>query len=189
MEPRPPELIHRRGSLKRMNCAAHIWCWPTSVVTMALPPERRSISAIRCCGLISVSESTACSGCSSFQARICSHQARRAAARSSLRARRELPSSSLLSFVEHALDVAHDRHVRRAVLADLGGIDIDVDDFGVRREGGEAAGDAVVEAHAEGDQQVGIGHRHIGGVAAVHAGHADEVRMRRRAGRPGPSEC
>ena len=59
----------------------------------------------------------------------------------------------------------------------FGGIDIDVDDFGVRREGGEAAGDAVVEAHAEGDQQVGIGHRHVGGVAAVHAGHADEVGM------------
>ena len=53
MEPRPPELIHRRGSLKRINCAAHIWCCPTSVVTIASPPESRSISAIRCCGLIS----------------------------------------------------------------------------------------------------------------------------------------
>ena len=42
------------------------------------------------------------------------------------------------------------------ILADFGGIDIDVDDLGVRREGGEAAGDAIVEAHAEGDQQVGI---------------------------------
>jgi hypothetical protein len=50
-----------------------------------------------------------------------------------------------------------------------------VDDFSVRGEGGEASGDAIVEAHAEGDQEIGIGHRHIGGVAAVHAGHGDEV--------------
>ena len=28
--PSPPELIQSRGSLKRINCAAHIWCWPTS---------------------------------------------------------------------------------------------------------------------------------------------------------------
>ena len=44
-----------------------------------------------------------------------------------------------------------------AVLADFGGIDIDVDDFGVGGEGGEAAGDAVVEADAEGDEEVAFG--------------------------------
>src|SRR5437879_13790339 len=38
--PSPPELIHKRGWLKRISCAAHIWCWPTSEVTIALPPER-----------------------------------------------------------------------------------------------------------------------------------------------------
>ena len=27
--PSPPELIQVRGRWKRMNCEAHIWCWPT----------------------------------------------------------------------------------------------------------------------------------------------------------------
>jgi hypothetical protein len=77
IEPSPPEVSHRRGWLKRMNCAAHIWCWPTSVVTMASPLEIRSTSNITCCGLISFTESAGLSGCSSFQVRICRHQARR----------------------------------------------------------------------------------------------------------------
>ena len=64
----------------------------------------------------------------------------------------------LVELGEHALHVAHDGHVGGAVLADFGGVDIDVDDLGVRREGGQAAGDAVVEADAEGDQQVAVGH-------------------------------
>src|ERR1035441_8994970 len=49
------------------------------------------------------------------------------------------------------LDVANDGHFRSADLADFGRVDIDVDDFGVRGEGGEASGDAIVEAHAERD--------------------------------------
>ena len=37
--PRPPEVIQRRGRSKRSRLAAHIWCWPTSVVTIASPPS------------------------------------------------------------------------------------------------------------------------------------------------------
>ena len=36
--PRPPELIHLRGPSKWKYCAVHIWCWPTSEVTIASPP-------------------------------------------------------------------------------------------------------------------------------------------------------
>ncbi len=32
---------------------------------------------------------------------------------------------------------------------------------------------------AERDQKIGLGHAHVGGVAAVHAGHTDEVGMLR----------
>ena len=32
MVPRPPEVIQRFGSSNLKNWAAHIWCWPTSVV-------------------------------------------------------------------------------------------------------------------------------------------------------------
>ena len=127
------------------------------------------------------------SGCSSFQSRICVPPgAARGGCASSFELGREFSASSLFSFCEHALHVAHDGHIGRAVLADFGGIDIHVDDFGVRREGGQAAGDAVVEAHAEGDQQVAFGHAHVGGVAAVHAGHADEIGMLGGQARRGP---
>ena len=86
----------------------------------------------------------------------------------------------LVQFVEHALYVTHDGDVGVAVLADFGGVDVDVDYTGVRREGGEAAGYAVVESDAQSDKQIGVGDAHVGGVTAVHAGHADEVRMLRR---------
>ena len=44
--------------------------------------------------------------------------------------------------------VAHDRHVGPADLAQLGGVDVDVDDLGVGRERADLAGDPVVEAGA-----------------------------------------
>jgi hypothetical protein len=50
-----------------------------------------------------------------------------------------------------------------------------VDDLGVRGECGEAARDAVVEADAEGDDEIALRHGHVGGVATVHAGHGDEI--------------
>ena len=37
---------------------------------------------------------------------------------------------------EHALDIADDGHIRGAVLSDFRGIDVHVDDLGVRRESG-----------------------------------------------------
>ena len=73
--------------------------------------------------------------------------------------------------------VADDRHVRPADLAQLGRIDVDVDDLGVRGEIGDPAGHPVVEAGAQGDQQVRLLHGGDGGVVAVHARHAEAERM------------
>ena len=45
--PRPPEVMNWRGSEVFHHCAANIWCSPTPVVTIALPPvfcQRRSIT-------------------------------------------------------------------------------------------------------------------------------------------------
>ena len=53
--PRPPELIHRRGLGKWKYCAVHIWCWPTSLVTIASPPVASYSAWIMYCGLISES--------------------------------------------------------------------------------------------------------------------------------------
>ena len=51
--------------------------------------------------------------------------------------------------------------VRRAVLANLGGIDVNVDHLGVRREGGEATRHAIIEPNAERDQQIRLSEGHV----------------------------
>ncbi len=73
--------------------------------------------------------------------------------------------------------VTDDRDVRGAVLADLRRVDVRVHDLGVRREGVQLAGDAVVEAGAEGDQQVRLLERGDGGDRTVHPGHPDVLRV------------
>ena len=50
------------------------------------------------------------------------------------------------------------------------------------RERVEPAGDAVVEARADADHHVAIVHRHVGFVGAVHAEHAEPLRIGRRKG-------
>ena len=73
--------------------------------------------------------------------------------------------------------VPDDRHVRGAVLADLGRVDVGVDDLGVRGEAVQLAGDAVVEAGSEGDDQVGLLQRGDGGDRTVHARHSHVQRV------------
>ncbi len=48
MVPSPPEVIMVRGCMNVKNCAAHIWCCPTSVTTMAFPPVASPIARITC---------------------------------------------------------------------------------------------------------------------------------------------
>ena len=85
----------------------------------------------------------------------------------------------LVQLGEHAFDVAHNGDIGSAVLADFRRVDVHMDHLGMRGEGSQAAGDAVIETDAEGDQQVGAAHGHVRGITAVHAGHADEVGMLR----------
>jgi hypothetical protein len=68
--------------------------------------------------------------------------------------------------------------VRRDVLRDLGGIDVDVHELGARRELGQLAGDAVIEAGADADDQVRVVHRVVGGAGPVHAEHAEPLVVR-----------
>ena len=79
---------------------------------------------------------------------------------------------------EDVLQVAHDRHVGGADLADLGGVDVDVHDLGVGGEQRRLAGHTVVEAGAERDEQVGFLQREHRGDRAVHARHAEVLRVR-----------
>ena len=66
------------------------------------------------------------------------------------------------------------------VLADLGRVDVDVHDLRVRRELVERAGHAVVEAGADGDDQVGLVHRPVRDAGAVHAEHPEPGGIGRR---------
>ncbi len=78
---------------------------------------------------------------------------------------------------DHQPAVTDDRHVGAAHLALLGGVDVDVDDLGVRSERRDLAGDAVVETGTERDQQVAALQRRDGRRVAVHAGHAEAQRV------------
>ena len=55
---------------------------------------------------------------------------------------------------EYAFHVAYNRQIRMHDSCHLGRIDIHVNHFGMRREGGQTSGDAVIEANTQGNQQV-----------------------------------
>ncbi len=78
---------------------------------------------------------------------------------------------------DHLAGVADDRHVGRPVLRDLGRVDVGVHDGGLGREARQLAGDPVVEPGAERDDQVGLLQRGDRGDGAVHAGHAEVLRV------------
>ena len=83
---------------------------------------------------------------------------------------------------EHMRAVADDPQIDLDVLVDRRRIDVDVDFFRARREGVEPAGDPVVEARTDGDHQIAIVHRPVGFPSAVHAEHAEPLRIGGRKG-------
>jgi len=143
---------------------------------MASPFEMRSTSNMTCWGLISSTDRAGLSGCLLFPGADLTPPGLAALGVANGHLGFQV-GQNLDDPAQDAFGVADDGQVGGAVLADFGRVDIDVDDLGVRGEGGEAAGDAIVEAHAHGDHEVAAGHRHVRGVTAVHAGHADEVGM------------
>ncbi len=79
--------------------------------------------------------------------------------------------------LQRLAQVRHDRGIGLDVLVDLGRIDVDVDLLRVDRVGLDVAGDAIVEPHAEREEQVGFLNRVVDPRLAVHAHHADVERM------------
>ena len=70
------------------------------------------------------------------------------------------------------------------------GIDVDVDDLARHlAEMLRVADHAVVETRADGQQHVAVLHRHVGFVGAVHAEHAEELRVGGRIAAQAPSGC
>jgi hypothetical protein len=77
MVPSPPEVSHLLGASKPKYCAAHIWCWPTSVVTMGW--RSRVISHSRCTAAWGAMRSVVCANARQSRPRhsaISAHHAR-----------------------------------------------------------------------------------------------------------------
>ncbi len=73
--------------------------------------------------------------------------------------------------------VGHQGNVHPHVLADRTGVDVDMDDLGMGGKGVDSAGDPVVEAGPHRDQEIAIGHRHVGEIGAVHPQHSHAERI------------
>ena len=129
------------------------------------------------------------SGCSSFQSRICCHQARARPRRSSLAARRAVPAaacsaSARTRFTSPTIGTSGVRFLPISAGS--------ISTWMTLACGAKAARRPVTRSSKRTPRAISrsaFGHRHVGGVAAVHAGHADEVRMLARAGRRDPSAC
>ncbi len=80
-------------------------------------------------------------------------------------------------FLQAEAGVADDGDIDLHVFGDGGGINIDVDDFGFGGEHFEVAGDAVVEACADGDEAIGFLDGVVGVGGAVHAEHVEGARI------------
>ena len=84
--------------------------------------------------------------------------------------------------LQHMRAVADDRDVDLDVLVDRRRVDVDVDLARAGRERVEPPGDAVVEARADAQHHVAVVHRPVRLVGAVHAEHAEPLRIGRRIG-------
>ena len=79
--------------------------------------------------------------------------------------------------VQHIGGVAHDGKVNIHVLAQLAGVDVDLDDGRILGEGLGVQGHTVGEAGTHRNKDITVGHRPVRGVAAVHTHHADVHRV------------
>ena len=73
--------------------------------------------------------------------------------------------------VQHIGCIAHDGKIHIHVLAQLAGVNIDLDDGGVFGKGLGVQRHAVGKAGAHRDEHIALCHRPVGGVAAVHTQH------------------
>ena len=87
--------------------------------------------------------------------------------------------------LQHIGGIAHDGQVHFHILAQLAGVDVDLDDGGILGKGLGVQRHTVREAGTHRDQHVTVGHGPVGGVAAVHAHHTDVhgVAVRHHTGR------
>ena len=80
--------------------------------------------------------------------------------------------------LQHLAQIANQRHIDLDVFVDFGGVDFDVNLFGLERVGRGGSSHAIVKAHAAGDEQIGFLNGVVYPCLAVHAHHAQVERVR-----------
>ena len=166
-----------RGRSVRRYCIAHIWCWPTPVVKMTslaggerlqrlhqllrLQPVAARAVAER--ELVAPLLDLAHPGLGRRDAR------RRGACRS----RRASSARAFLSGPTTGMSASRSFEISAGSMSRWTTV-------APGREGGELAGDAVVEAGADRDEHVAGVHRDVRPLRAVHARPAEEQRVRLR---------
>ena len=164
--------MNERGRSQSRYCIAHIWCWPTPVVQTTssrlggellqrLEDELR-LECVAVCG-VAERELLAPGG---------------ELAQPWLGPGHGGPGSvecaQLVREVgKHLLQGADHGDIRLAELRDLSGVDVEMDDRCTRRERRELPRDAVVEACADGNQEIALVHRPVRPLRPVHPGPAE----------------
>ena len=168
-----------RGRSLEMYCIAHIWCWPTPVVTITSSPAVSawsvSTTLLRLEPLVALA--VAERELLAPGAELCEPGLRRG------RALGAMPGNLRGERVDGLRERADNRDVRVAQLRDLGRVDVEMHDGRARCERRELPGDAVVEARADRDEDVARVHREVRPLRPVHAGPAEVelVRLGERA--------
>ena len=166
-----------------MNCAAHIWCWPTSLRDDGFAAGEAVDFGHQVLRLDLVGgrfrRSKGCSRCHSL---ICAHQAARAVAFLRASSRPRSLRARLFSFFRTRFTSPTMGTSACGFLPISAG---SISTWITLACGAKAARRPVTRSSKRTPRAIrtiGLGHAHVGGVAAVHAGHADEIGM--RAGQP-----
>ena len=73
--------------------------------------------------------------------------------------------------------VPHDGDRHTDIFPNGRGVNVNVNNLSLWGKGIDLACDAIIEAHADGDQEITLGRGHVGAIGAVHADHAQPERV------------
>ena len=83
----------------------------------------------------------------------------------------------LIYFLQDNSGVANYRYIGAHILANFGGVDINVDNPGFRSKTAHLSCRPVIKSHSDSNNEVGVGNGHIGVSHAVHPDHAETEGM------------
>ena len=82
-----------------------------------------------------------------------------------------------VQLLQHTFHITDDRQISMTILRDFRRIDVNVNHLSMRRERLQPSRNTVVKTNAQGDDQIGVIHAHVGGIGPVHTRHGNVVWM------------